>query len=171
MSVSVANFLYDEQLPTLQGRTYEYHVKLLCMRERELCFLTKLRTAKMKEIYDTIRYDISYYIWYDIYVYDIWYDIFNRNWVDIRWQQYSTHLHTNNTQNSENGTYITIKKLNIHNNRKVTNLYMKYKGNYSDSGGQKYSEKNPSPCYFDCHVSHTDWLGIEHASLQWEVGD
>jgi hypothetical protein len=34
-----------------------------------------------------------------------------RNWVDTRWQQYSTHLHTNNTQNTENGTYITIKKL------------------------------------------------------------
>jgi hypothetical protein len=38
----------------------------------------------------------------------------NRRWVDTRWQQYSTHLHTNSTQNTENGTYITIKKLNIH---------------------------------------------------------
>jgi hypothetical protein len=37
--------------------------------------------------------------------------IFNRNWVDTRWQQYSTHLHTNSTQNTESGTYITIKKL------------------------------------------------------------
>jgi hypothetical protein len=46
---------------------------------------------------------------------------FNCNWVDTRWQQYSTHLHTNNTQNAENGTYITIKKLNIHNNIKLTN--------------------------------------------------
>jgi hypothetical protein len=36
--------------------------------------------------------------------------IFNRNWVDTRWQQYSTHLHTNSTQNTENGTYITIKR-------------------------------------------------------------
>jgi hypothetical protein len=34
----------------------------------------------------------------------------NCNWVDSRWQYYSTHLHTNNTQNSENGTYIKIKK-------------------------------------------------------------
>jgi hypothetical protein len=41
--------------------------------------------------------------------YGIWY-IFNRNWVDTRWQQCSTHLHTNSTQNTENGTYITIKK-------------------------------------------------------------
>jgi hypothetical protein len=39
------------------------------------------------------------------------YDRFNRNWVDTRWQQYSSHLHTNSTQNTENGTYITIKKL------------------------------------------------------------
>jgi hypothetical protein len=31
--------------------------------------------------------------------------------VDTRWQQYSTHLHTNSTQNTENGTYRTIKKI------------------------------------------------------------
>jgi hypothetical protein len=36
--------------------------------------------------------------------------IFNCGWVNTRWQQYSTHLHTNSTQNTENGTYITIKK-------------------------------------------------------------
>jgi hypothetical protein len=35
-------------------------------------------------------------IWRDM----IWY-IFNRNWVDNRWRQYSTQLHTNNTQNTE----------------------------------------------------------------------
>jgi hypothetical protein len=39
---------------------------------------------------------------YDIYIYIY----INCNWVDTRWQQYITHLHTNNT---ENGTYITIK--------------------------------------------------------------
>jgi hypothetical protein len=39
--------------------------------------------------------------------------IFNCNWVDTRWQQYSTHLHTNSTQNAENGTYITIKILKL----------------------------------------------------------
>jgi hypothetical protein len=32
---------------------------------------------------------------------------------DTRWQQYSTHLHTNSTQNTENGTYITIKGNNL----------------------------------------------------------
>jgi hypothetical protein len=30
----------------------------------------------------------------------------NCNWVDTQWQQYSTHLHPNSTQNTENGTYI-----------------------------------------------------------------
>jgi hypothetical protein len=63
--------------------------------------------------YDTIWYDIGcdmIYVIYDL----IWYDIFNCNWVDTRWQQYSAHLHSSNTQNTENGTYITIKKLNIH---------------------------------------------------------
>jgi hypothetical protein len=35
--------------------------------------------------------------------------IFNCNWFDTRWQQYSTHLHTNSTQNTENGTHITTK--------------------------------------------------------------
>jgi hypothetical protein len=35
--------------------------------------------------------------------------MYNCNWVDTRWQQYSTHLHTNSTQNIENGTYVKIK--------------------------------------------------------------
>jgi hypothetical protein len=33
----------------------------------------------------------------------IWYDIFNRSWVETRWQQYITHLHTNSTHNTEKG--------------------------------------------------------------------
>jgi len=32
------------------------------------------------------------------------YDIFNCNWVATRWQQYSTHLHTDNTQNDTKQT-------------------------------------------------------------------
>jgi hypothetical protein len=46
-------------------------------------------------------------------------DVFNCNWVDTWWQQYSTHLHTNNTQNNtmrqnaQNGTYITIGILKL----------------------------------------------------------
>jgi hypothetical protein len=35
----------------------------------------------------------------------IWYDIFNRNWVDTRWQQYIEHLHTHNTHNTEKGKF------------------------------------------------------------------
>src|SRR5215475_5684644 len=46
------------------------------------------------------------YIYIYIYIY-----IYNRNCFGTRWQQYSTHLHSNNTQNTENGTYITIKKI------------------------------------------------------------
>jgi hypothetical protein len=41
-------------------------------------------------------------------------DIFvNCNWVDIRWQQYSTHLHTNSTQsNTTNlGTVLAVSRL------------------------------------------------------------
>jgi putative component of membrane protein insertase Oxa1/YidC/SpoIIIJ protein YidD len=36
---------------------------------------------------------------------------FNCNWVDTQWQYNSTHLLKNSTQNTENGTYITIKKI------------------------------------------------------------
>jgi hypothetical protein len=39
-----------------------------------------------------------------LYIYVIWYIyIFNRSWVDTRWQQYITHLHTNSTHNTEKG--------------------------------------------------------------------
>jgi hypothetical protein len=56
--------------------------------------------------YITLYYIILYYIC-----------IFNCNWVDTRWQQYSSHLHTNSTQNTQNRTYITITKLNMPNNK------------------------------------------------------
>jgi len=58
-------------------------------------------------------------------LYLIWYDIFfNCSWVDTLWQQYSTHLHTNNTQNdtmnqnTQNGTYVT-KRIHKHNNKNM----------------------------------------------------
>jgi hypothetical protein len=54
----------------------------------------------------------------NIYIYIFIY-LFNRNWVGTRWQQYSSHLHTTNIQNTEKGTYITITELNIHNNKKI----------------------------------------------------
>jgi hypothetical protein len=37
--------------------------------------------------------------------------IFNCTCVDSRWQQYSTRLHTNSTQNTKNGTYTYINKI------------------------------------------------------------
>ena len=43
--------------------------------------------------YDTKRYDMIYFV--------------NYNWVDTRWQQYSKHLHTNNTQNNTINNRIT----------------------------------------------------------------
>jgi hypothetical protein len=37
---------------------------------------------------------------FPLIIYDIIYDIFiNCSWVVTRWQQFSTHLHTNSTQN------------------------------------------------------------------------
>jgi hypothetical protein len=57
--------------------------------------------------YGMVRYDM---IWHDIW-YMIWY-IFNRDWVDTRWQQYSTHLHTNKL-------YTEYGEGNTHNNQKI----------------------------------------------------
>jgi len=42
----------------------------------------------------------------------IWYIFVNCNWVATRWQQYSTHSHTNNTQNDTKQTiHKTTQKL------------------------------------------------------------
>jgi hypothetical protein len=57
--------------------------------------------------------------WYDM----IWYDIVVYcNWVDTRWQQYSTQNKTMK-QNTQNGTYTTIKipKYNTKKIRKQNN--------------------------------------------------
>jgi hypothetical protein len=55
----------------------------------------------------------SYYYYY-YYYYIIFFLLFNCNWVDTWWQQYSTHLHTNRTQNTENGKHISQgKKITI----------------------------------------------------------
>jgi hypothetical protein len=54
--------------------------------------------------------------------------LFNCNWVDTRWQQYSTHLHTNCTQNTENGTYITATTTTNCVVQAVSRLYELYPG-------------------------------------------
>jgi hypothetical protein len=72
--------------------------------------------------------------------------IFNSNWVDTRWQQYSTHLHTNSTQNTQNGTYITIKKLQEFQhdeNCKIANMdmYIDIIRYFTVEVGKKHPEK------------------------------
>jgi hypothetical protein len=84
-------------------------------------------------MWNIVWYDVIWYIiWYDVMWYDIWcaiYDIrcdmiysVNCSWVATRWQQYSTHLHTNSTQNNtmkrntQNRTYITVR-IYKHNNK------------------------------------------------------
>ena len=52
-------------------------------------------------------------IWYDM-IYDIWYDIFNCNWVATRWQELSTHIHTNNTENNTKQTIHTTTTNNTY---------------------------------------------------------
>ena len=47
------------------------------------------QTRVIRALRRLIRYDNT---WYDIFV--------NSNWVATRWQRYSTHLHTNRTQNN-----------------------------------------------------------------------
>jgi hypothetical protein len=81
-------------------------------------------------------HDIWYIIWCGIWcdircdmIYETWYDIFNCNWVDTQWQYFSTHLHTNSTQNTETGTYITINKFKINlGSAAVPRLYELYPG-------------------------------------------
>ena len=52
------------------------------------------RIALMNILLSEIRF------WFNM----IWYIFVNCNWVDTRWQQYSTHSHTNNTQNTTKQT-------------------------------------------------------------------
>jgi hypothetical protein len=70
----------------------------------EIKYLGIFRKSAQK-ILVSLKSDENYYYYYYYY-----YFIFNCNWIDTRWQQYSTHLHTNSTQNTENGTYMTIKR-------------------------------------------------------------
>jgi hypothetical protein len=59
-------------------------------------------------------YDIWYmwcYMIYDMIWYDVIYDIFNCNWVATRWQLFSTHIHTNNTENDTKQTIHRTQKI------------------------------------------------------------
>jgi hypothetical protein len=47
--------------------------------------------------------------WYDMIRHDMIRYIFNCNWVDIRWQQYSSHLHTNMDINHE--SYLSVRSV------------------------------------------------------------
>jgi hypothetical protein len=48
-----------------------------------------------------VSHKCNYNYWDHFFCDHIWYDIFVKcNWIDTRWQWYSTHLYTNNTQNN-----------------------------------------------------------------------
>jgi hypothetical protein len=59
-------------------------------------FLHPFHSSRPESVSFCMIYDIiSYRIIWCIYIF-----IFNLNWVDTRWQQYITHLHTNSTHNT-----------------------------------------------------------------------
>jgi hypothetical protein len=53
-------------------------------------------------------------------------DIFNCNWVDTRWQLFSTHIHTNNTEK--------ITKHTIHRKQKYIEQHKKYIEQHNNIG-------------------------------------
>jgi hypothetical protein len=79
-----------------------------CVNSLKHNILRELNTFYINLFYANYFCFITYLYHIYIYIY-----IFNCNWVDTRWQQCSTHLHTNSTHNTENGTYITIKRKKI----------------------------------------------------------
>ena len=82
----------------------------------------------------------------------------NCSWVDTRWQQYSTHLHSNNTQNNttkqniQNRTYTTIR---IHKNNNPKFIKIKHKRTKHTTVYtmiKKWNQKNMKEC--DKRKSH-----------------
>jgi hypothetical protein len=49
---------------------------------------------------------IAYYYFFNCNWVDTRWQQYSTHWVDTRWQQYSTHLHKNSKQNTVNGTYV-----------------------------------------------------------------
>ena len=74
--------------------------------------------------YDMIWYDMIWLIRYDM-IYDMIY-LLDCNWIVTRWQQYSTHVHTNSTQNDTNKQY--IEQHNFGRVRAVPRLWELYPG-------------------------------------------
>jgi hypothetical protein len=119
---------FDKEYQLLERRMGEIHQRPVCHEElfmplpgikhwfpviQPSHYTTQSLGCTPRQMAEQIASSVySLLLWYDIYV-------FNCNWVDTRWQQYSTHLHTNNTQNTENGTYIIIKKLWMKNKHQV----------------------------------------------------
>jgi hypothetical protein len=64
--------------------------------------------STLKVVFNSVSQCINIYI-YKTPVSMIWY-IFNYNWVATRWHSYSTHIHTNNTQNDTKKQYIEQHK-------------------------------------------------------------
>jgi hypothetical protein len=70
-----------------------------------MVFSISLSTYKISQM-DSVLPDECSYIDIDTFV--------NCSWVDTRWQQYSTHLHTNNTQNDKKQTIHRTTQKTIH---------------------------------------------------------
>jgi hypothetical protein len=65
--------------------------------------LKRCKRSRMVKLYDI-------YIYLFIHIY-----LFNRNWVDTRWQQYSTNLHTNNTRTDQlNAQVFNLFQLSVY---------------------------------------------------------
>jgi hypothetical protein len=75
----------QRRLDALEKRPISYSEKFLCMQQFSLV---------VENIYRGIQCRVLRYMIYFV----------NCNWVVTRWQQYSTHLHTNNTQNDTKQT-------------------------------------------------------------------
>ena len=81
---------------------------------KENTWYRKHGSWRIPTVYSSVS-AVSYYIvLYCVIIY-LWYDIFvNCKWVVTRWQLYSTHLHTNNTQNDTKQTmHRTTQNLRI----------------------------------------------------------
>jgi hypothetical protein len=113
---------FHEGLSWLQGHGLEKNGATL--------FVAVLLTNAILNLWMTsvlFESKLSWYMIYDIFV--------NCNWFDTRWQQYSTHLHTNSTQNNtmiQNTQNITCITIRIHKHKiKIHNLHKQKHTNHT----------------------------------------